>query len=729
MTAQNADLCFEIVGLDCPDCAQSLESAVAALPGVLQAQVIFVTAQLAVIPDGSRPGVAQEIVALGAAMGHQLVVRDAAAAAQATEARGWAAWLRRRRHDLDVIACGALLLGGIAAQALRAPTLLSQLLFAAAIVIGGRRVARGAWVALRSAHTLDMNALMTIAVVGAMALGEFAEGAVTILLFAIGEWLEGYSTDRARRAIRALMDLAPVEATRVVAGREERVSVEALAIGDRIVVRPGERIAMDGAVIVGYSAVDQAPITGESLPVEKRPGSQVFAGTINGVGLLTVEVSKLVKDNALSRILRLVEKAQSERAPAQRFVDRFARVYTPIVMAVALLVAVAPPLAGLGTLREWLFRGLVLLVIACPCALVISTPVTIVSALARAARSGVLIKGGRHLEALAAVRAIAFDKTGTLTLGRLQVVGGGCVLHAEMDERCLQCRDLLAKASAVEERSEHLLARTVVAHADALGLRGTYAASEQVTAYPGLGVVGSVQGHEIAIGNHEFGHPECENLDNPMCRQIVAAEEQGYTVLVAQDTCCDQRCYWAVSDTLRPEAPRAVEALRKLGVREVIVLTGDNPQVAERVANAIGSDRTHASLLPQQKLALVQDLQQRWGTVAMVGDGINDAPALARATVGIAMGGAGADAALETADVTLMGDDLMRLPYAVRLSKRAMRVVRANIAFALGLKAVFMLLAVMGLSTLWMAVLADTGAALLVTLNGARLLMHRDATV
>lgn len=728
MNANQNPLVLEVVGLDCPDCARSLESAVAALPGVRQAQLIYATGRLTVDLDAAHPARLEEIVALGASLGHTVRMRTTLQGVAESPRGGWAAWLRARRSDWDVLACGGLLVGGFIAQALGAAMPWPPLLFSAAILVGGRRVARAAWQALRRARALDMNALMTIAVVGAMALGEFAEGAMTILLFSIGEWLEGYSADRARRAVRALVALAPAEATRLVEGREERAPVEALVVGDLLLVRPGERIPMDGVIREGHSAVDQAPITGESLPVDKGPGAEVYAGSINGAGALTVQVSRLSQDNTLSRILRLVEEAQGQRAPTQRFVDRFARVYTPLVMAAALLVAVVPPLVGLGALREWLYRGLVLLVIACPCALVISTPVTIVSALARAARSGVLIKGGRHLESLAAVRAIAFDKTGTLTEGRVQIVGGACALHAQADENCLLCRDMLAKAAAVEERSEHLLARAVVAHADAQGLRGHYPPSEEVTAYPGQGVVGAVEGHEIAIGSHSFGHEACQGLDDPLCRQIVAAEEQGYTVLVARDACCDQRCFWAVADALRPEAPRAVAALRQLGLRQVAILTGDNRQVAERVAEAIGSDQTHAGLLPQKKLALIEALQARWGAVAMVGDGINDAPALARASVGIAMGGAGADAALETADVTLMGDDLMRLPYAIALSQRAMRVVRANIAFALGLKAIFMLLAVLGLSTLWMAVLADTGAALLVTLNGLRLLMQRSPT-
>ncbi len=729
MTDTNRTLTFIVHGLDCPDCAQSLERAVAALPDVAQAALAFAAARLEVtLADGADP--TDEIVRLAASMGHTIeLVRPAAGVSPAPErpaSERRAPWLARHRRDLPTAGAALLMVLGLGGQALGWPTWLVRTLLGASIVAAGWQVARAGWVALRFGHKLDMNALMTIAVVGAMAIGDFAEGAVTMLLFGVGEWLEGYSSDRARRAIRALMALAPEMATRLRQGLSERVPVAALVPGDGVQVRPGERIPADGVILEGASAINQAAITGESVPVEKQPGDRVFAGTVNGAGALQVTVSRLASESTLARILHLVERAQSERAPAQRFVDRFAQVYTPIVIGLALLLAVLPPLLGLAAWRESFYRSLVLLVIACPCALVISTPVTIVSALARAARAGVLIKGGRHIETLARVRALALDKTGTLTEGHLRVTGGACTLHSETDLTCHQCRDVLAKASAVEERSEHLLAQAVVAHAEAQGLRGRYSEGQQVLAFPGRGITGLVDGHRIAVGNvalHESAQPQAATA---LLEQAELAQQDGYTVLLAEDVCCGQTCYWTVADTVRPEAKAALSALRALGVNELRMLTGDNNTVAERVAREVGLESFRGDLLPEQKLDEIAALQGRHGVVGMVGDGINDAPALARADVGIAVGGAAADAALETADITLMSSGLQRLPWAMRLSQRTMRVLRANIVLALALKLTFLALAAAGIATLWMAVLADTGTALLVTLNGLRLLAARD---
>jgi len=421
-----------------------------------------------------------------------------------------------------------------------------------------------------------------------------------------------------------------------------------------------------------------------------------------------------------------VEEAQSQRAPAQRFVDRFARVYTPIVIGLAAVVALLPPLLGLGGLSIWFYRALVLLVIACPCALVISTPVTIVSALARGARSGVLIKGGRYLEAMASLRAVAFDKTGTLTRGEPYVVNAGCELFPEGGS-CSSCSDLLAKAAAVEGRSEHALARAIRQYAESEGVLERYRVAEQVRAMTGLGVAGMVSGHAVSVGSVAL----CERNggdSSDLCRIASEEERKGYTVLVVEDTCCGSSCFLSVADTLREGAADVINSLRRAGIEHVVMLTGDNPHIARTIADQAGIDEVHAGLLPDEKVAAVRDLLARYGQVAMVGDGVNDAPALAAATVGIAMGAAGTDAALETADVALMADDLAKLPFAIRLSRRAVRTVHANIVFALVLKAAFLALAVAGLATLWMAVLADTGASLLVALNGLRLLRVRETS-
>ncbi len=719
-----------VQGLDCPDCAASLERAVQGLPGVLTAQLVFTTSRLSLTAESEE--VLPEVVELAGAMGYEVAPEGMP---PVPAHQGWWAWVVRRRRELATWVGGGLLLLAFALSLLGLPEVVSNALYAASIVIGGVYVARAGWVGIRTTHAPDMNALMAVAAVGAMIVGEFAEGALTVFLFSLGELLESYSMDRARNAIRTLMNLTPEEATLLSDGEERRVHVSALAPGDRVVVRPGERIPMDGGVLEGSSAVNQAPITGESMPVEKGVGDEVFAGTINGNGVLVMEVTRRADDTTLARILRLVEEAQSQRAPAQRFVDRFARVYTPAVIGLAALIAVVPPLLGFGALSTWFYRALVLLVIACPCALVISTPVTIVSALARAARSGVLIKGGRYLEAMASLRAVAFDKTGTLTVGEPHVVNAGCELLPE-GGRCENCGDLLAKAAAIEGRSEHALARAVTRYAESEGVSERYAAAEGVQALTGLGIEGLVSGHMVSVGSvalcrrnngHNGGHNGGGDSEDDLCRIATEEERKGYTVLVIEDACCGSRCFLSVSDALRDGVADVIRGMRRDGIEHTVMLTGDNPHIARTIAAEAGVDDAKAGLLPDDKVTAVRDLMARYGQVAMVGDGVNDAPALATATVGIAMGAAGTDTALETADVALMSDDLAKLPFAIRLSRRALNTVRANIAFALIFKAAFLALAVAGVANLWMAVLADTGASLLVALNGLRLLRMRES--
>jgi Cd2+/Zn2+-exporting ATPase len=707
---------LQIQGLDCADCALNLERAVQALPGIESARVVYATSRMLVTPENGEvmlPAIQQVAHAMG-----YTVAEDARPGEPPQEAQE--SWLRRHLHDLNTILGGMLMLVAFVLRWLGVPSVVSNVLFSGAIVLGGLPVVRAGWTTLRKAHSLDMNALMGIAAVGAMAVGEFAEGAVTIFLFSVGELLEEYSADRARNAIRSLMELAPQEAIRMRGALEERVPVAELEVGDRIVVRPGDRVSMDGRIVEGRSAVDQAPVTGESVPVEKALGDDVFAGTINGSGALVVQVTRLAADNTISRIMRMVEEAQAQRAPTQRFVDRFARVYTPAVMALAAGIAFLPPLLGFGPLSVWGYRALVMLVIACPCALVISTPVTIVSALARAAKAGVLIKGGRYLEELGQLRVVAFDKTGTLTQGRPQIVGGGCAYHPDSAVACTHCDDLLAKAAAIEARSEHALARAVIRHSEELGLAGRYASGEGVTAHAGLGIEGLVEGHHVSVGSHAFCHRD-ENGQSPLCEEMMRAEAEGHTVLVVQDSCCGSTCFFTVADALRDEAGRAVATLRQAGIEHVVMLTGDNAYIAEQIGRQVGVDEIHAGLLPEDKVRVMEELQARYGRVAMVGDGVNDAPALAKSSVGIAMGAAGTDTALETADVALMSDDLSRLSFAMRLGRAAMNTIRINIIFALVFKATFLALAVAGISTLWMA---DTGASLLVSLNGMRMLRH-----
>ncbi|MBC8161461.1 MAG: heavy metal translocating P-type ATPase, partial [Roseiflexaceae bacterium] len=539
-------------------------------------------------------------------------------------------------------------------------------------------------------------------------------------------------------AIRSLMDVAPTTATRLRRHgeqvRDERVPVGELRVGDLIISKPGERIPMDGIVQAGVSAVNQAPISGESRLIEKQPGADVFAGSVNGEGSLEVKVTRLAADTTISRMIALVEQAQERRAPVQRFVDQFARWYTPAVVVMAALVAVVPPLLfgqpfwnPTPDAPGWLYRALTLLVVACPCALVISTPVTVISALSVAARNGVLIKGGAYLEALSRVRAIAFDKTGTLTNGTPAVVAvrsAACAAPAAVAP-CAACDDVLALAGAVERRNDHPLAHAIVTASAQRGLDVRYPAAEGVTALIGRGVRGTVNGQAVTIASHAFFDTHVPH-DLAHCDQAMHDATQGFTpVLVSANGAYVGTI--AIADTARATSREAVRELRALGLRAVVMLSGDQRQIAERVGAEVGISDIRAALLPEQKVAAVESLTREYGAVAMVGDGINDTPALAAASVGIAIGGAhgGTNQAMETADVTLLTDDLRRLPMVLRLSRAAMRTVQANLAFSIGIKLVFLALVLLGMGSMWMAVLADVGAALLVTLNGLRLLRWR----
>ncbi|MBA2604121.1 MAG: cadmium-translocating P-type ATPase [Acidobacteria bacterium] len=581
---------------------------------------------------------------------------------------------------------------------------------AVSIAIGGIHTGRRAWASLR-ARVLDINVLMLVAVAGAMLLGEWAEGASVVFLFALAQLLETRAMDRARGAIRALMDLAPSEALVRRGGDDVRIPVDEVRIWDLIVVRPGEKIPLDGRVRTGDSHVNQAPVTGESLPAEKGPGDEVFAGTINGRGALEIDVTRLSRDSTLARIVHLVEDAQAQRAPSQTFVERFARIYTPIVLALAVLVATAAPLLFGGEWSDWVYRSLVLLVISCPCALVISTPVSIVSALAAAARKGVLIKGGARLERLAAVRCVAFDKTGTLTSGRLQVTDvtstGG-----------LGGPDVLRLAASLESRSEHPIGRAIVAHAQAEGVPISPVTGFQ--ALPGMGAEGFVGAERVVVGNHRLFEERglCSARAHAGLDTMAAGGSSAVMVALGDETVG----LIGVADATRDAARAVVDMIRQQGVEHVVLLTGDHEVSARGLASALGISDYRASLLPEDKVAAVKELRLRYGAIAMVGDGVNDAPALATADVGIAMGVVGTDAALETADVALMADELVKIPFAIRLSRAATRNIRVNIGFSLGMKAAFLVLAFLGLATLWMAVLADMGASLIVIANALRLL-------
>jgi Cd2+/Zn2+-exporting ATPase len=587
----------------------------------------------------------------------------------------------------------------------------ARVAFLVAVAAGFWLVAPRAGLALRRLRP-DMNLLMTLAVAGALVIGEWFEAAVVSFLFAVSLELESWSLGRARKAVEALLDLAPASARRVGAsGVEEIVVPEAVLPGERVVVRPGERIPVDGVVVAGASDVNQASITGESVPVFRSAGHEVFAGTINGDGALTVECRRPLHETTLHHVIRMVEEAQTRRAPSERWVDRFAAVYTPVILLLAFLVAVVPPLAFGAVWSDWVYRGLVLLVIGCPCALVISTPVSVVAALAAAASRGVLIKGGAALEAPARLKAMAFDKTGTLTEGRLELaeivpLDG----HTEVE--------LLERAAALEASSNHPVARAIVQGAAARGVAIVTGGRHEVI--PGKGAHGTFDGRDYWLGSHRYLEERGQETPEVHDR-LEALSADGHTVVVIGN---DRHVcgFLTARDVVRPAARAALAELRSLGVAPLVLLTGDNPGTARAIADAAGVDDVRADLAPADKVRAVEDLVLEHGAVAMVGDGVNDAPALARSSLGIAMGAAGSDAAIETADVALLSDDLSRLPWLVRHSRRALSVIRANVVLALGIKAGFLLLALTGQASLWAAIAADMGASLLVIANGLTLL-------
>ena len=696
----HAESTFKIEGMDCHEEVAILERRLRRLAGLeaLDADVI-----------GQRLRIKYDAAKL-----------STGSIADAVAQTGMRAWLEHEepapatasstsRSRLLIVSAAAFALG-LGAPFLGAPPTSVWIAFVVSIALGGVYTARRAVLSLR-AGILDINVLMLIAVAGAMALGQWTEAASVVFLFALAQLLETRAMDRARGAIRALMDLAPAEAIVRRDGHEQRMPVDDVRIGDTVLVGPGEKLPLDGRVAAGDSYVNQAPVTGESLPIEKTAGDEVFAGSINGRGALDVLVTRLRRDSTLARIIHLVEQAQAQRAPSQTFVDRFARVYTPAVLAIAVVVALGLPLVLGGGWSTWLYRSLVLLVISCPCALVISTPVSIVSALAAAARKGVLIKGGAHLERMASIRCIAFDKTGTLTHGRLRVVD-----VVPMDG--VVPAEVLRLAASLEMRSEHPIGRAIVAYAANEGI--TPVSVDSFQALPGRGAEGQLGAHRLIVGSHRlFEERGLSSTQMETALDALTARGCASVMVAAAGTAVG---VIGVADEPREAACDAIELLRKQGIQQVILLTGDQESVARALAESLDLDGHRAALLPEDKVAAVEDLRRRHGALAMIGDGVNDAPALAAADVGIAMGVAGTDAALETADVALMADELLKIPYALRLSRATARNIRANIAFSIILKAAFLVLAVTGTATLWMAVAADMGASLVVIANALRLL-------
>jgi len=701
---------FRVEGLDCPDEANELRACLRDVEGVRDLSFNVLSGSMTVTYDAARLS-DEAILERIATTGKRATVQSAGPSRGAEPAT-----VPRGPLRMTVIAASAALLGLVASRlggsTVHGTTLPAALLYLLAMAAAWRYVAPKAWSALRR-RRLDMNALMTIAVVGAVALGEWFEAATVAVLFMLSHLLETWSVYRARRAIHALMDLSPPQARVLEAGRTEGrlLAVEDVAVGARVLVRPGEKFPLDGRVLEGRTSVDQSPITGESVPVAKAPGDEVYAATVNQDGAVVVEVTRPADETVLAGVVRLIEQAQARRSPSEQFVERFARVYTPAVVVGAVLLWIIPPMLFGAAWGTWFYRSLVLLVIACPCALVISTPVSIVSGLASAARQGVLIKGGEFLEAVGHTRVMALDKTGTLTYGR-PVVQDLIAVDGTPADRLLEI------AAAIEQRSEHPIAAAIVRYARERGIHPP--GCRDYRAVRGKGAEATVGSDEYLLGNHRL--LEERGLCSDAIHRTMLEHEDCHHIAVALASSRRPLGVILLADGLRSEAPAVVRDLRRAGVQRVVMLTGDNEGTARAIARECGDIEFRAELLPADKVAAVEQLRAEHGEVTMVGDGINDAPALAAARVGIAMGWRGTDVALETADVALMTDDLRKLPWLLHHSRRTRIIIAQNITLSLAIKAVFMVLAIPGLANLWMAIAADMGASLLVTFNGLRLL-------
>ncbi|MDP1716013.1 MAG: heavy metal translocating P-type ATPase [Anaerolineales bacterium] len=692
-----------IENMDCSDCSLVIEHSVGRMDGVLSVNVNYPAEKMWLEFDNqkvNRAAIEKRVRSLG----YDIPLNE------------FQARLQENRELLFSILSGSLLLiGWLGGLLLGFPALLSIGFYLAAYAFGGWDVARHAWHALRERH-LDTDGLMVVAAIGAAFLGHFGEGALLLFLFSLGHSLEERALDRARSAVRALADLVPKTAFVRRDDKEQEVPVESLQLDDLVIVRPGVRIPMDGVIMDGNSGVDQSSVTGESLPVDKAAGDQVFAGTVNGEGALEVKVTRLAKDSTLARVMKMVEEAQAQKSPTQQTVEKFERVFVPAVLVLTALVIVVPPLFGFP-FRESFLRAMTLLVAASPCALALGTPATILAGVAQAARNGVLIKGGAHLENLGRLKAIAFDKTGTVTHGQPEVTDIVTFPASGWKEA-----DLLSLAAGAESRSAHPLAQAVVRAAQTQGLPASV--MDEVESLTGRGLRAVSNGKTVWIGNQKLMEEAGIALSPEAIARAESLQQMGKTLMwVAVEKSAVGLI--ALADTLRPEAMVTMKALKAAGITHTIMLTGDNARSAFAIAAEVGLTDFRADLMPEDKLTIMRELVKQYGQVAMIGDGVNDAPALANATVGIAMGGAGTDVALETADVALMGDDLSKLPFAVGLGRATRAIIQQNLFISLGVIAFLIVTSLTGIVSIGIAVIFHEGSTLVVVANALRLLGYK----
>ncbi|MEQ6961436.1 heavy metal translocating P-type ATPase [Staphylococcus arlettae] len=693
--SQSTQTTFIIKGMDCGNCAKTVEKHVLNLPYVKDAQVNFSTGKLqASVERQNEKNIIKEVAKIGYTATLQNNKKDEE---------------QKLRLFTKPIISAIFILIGLLMSITTLPIELSYILYTIAILVSGMKPFKSAFYSLKS-KSLDMNVLMTVAVIGAMLIGEFFEGAIVIFLFTIGTLLQTISIDKTRNSIQSLMELTPNTANLFTQKGIISKDLHEIHVGDIILVKPGERIPLDGTITEGTSSLNQSPITGESIPVDKTTNDNVYAGSINENGTLKIKVTTLVEDTTLSKIIEMVESAQENKAPAQAFIDKFSEIYTPVAFVLALLVMLIPPMLALGSWGEWFYKGLELLVIACPCALVISTPVAIVTAIGNAAKNGVLIKGGNYLEALGSLNAIAFDKTGTLTEGKPKVTA---VQYIESD-----VQTLLQLALSLESYSTHPISKAIVGYTSKLNISPKHVSDfENIT---GKGIKGKIDNQIIYAGNQSL----IASI-NPKIKTHASMfshyEKQGYTIIIISSTTTLYGLI-TIEDPLRENIKSTIHQLQKYNIKNTVMLTGDHQETANKIAALAGIRETYAKLMPKDKLSAIEDLQKRGYRVGMIGDGINDAPALAQSDVGIAMGGVGSDTAMQTANIVLMSDNLQQLPKSISISKKAKTIIKQNIYFSVIIKLIAFILVFPGLLTLWLAVLSDTGAAILVILNSLRLL-------